>query len=219
MERYEEAFNLLEENFKKSSNGRLFRLAKSAYEKGGRGAITMLYTNVDDAINSAGTAPAQFLPRDIVQAEDGDDVVEAVDEYRPHKEFVIAVSIGQNNDTTQPVVRKTFTIKYIGQKGEDMLEKLTMSLDEMENRLVGKKSWPCDWCSQRRKLVNLKRDPIVGKLVYCNQTCLEKHWSQGGAKLINWYVENHKKYVAAKEAEKQRDTLRNALKVDTSNFK
>lgn len=211
MEKFDQAFEYLEKNFKQTSNGKLFRLANTAFEKGGRGAITMLYTNVSDVYDATGMAPAQFLPKEIVKAEDGDDVAKACDAYNPHSQFVVSVSIGQDNDITKPVVRKTFTIKYIGQKGEDMLAKLTMSLEEMDTRLIGKKSWPCDFCGQRRKLENLVRDPVVKKLVYCNAKCYEGHYTQGGQELILWYAENYKKYAKETEVASTKATITNAV--------
>lgn len=202
MEVYTKAFDELEENFRRESNGRLFRLAKKAYENGGgRGAITMLYTNASDVFCATGTAPAQYVPLEIVKIEDGDDVADACQEYNPNKEFVVSVSIGQDNDITKPVLRKTFTIPYIGEKGEQWLDTLTISIDQMESRLNGKKSYKCDWCGQRRKLQNLIRDPVVRKLVYCNEKCYTAHWPEGGKDLIEWYKKNRATYARQEEVD------------------
>lgn len=210
MERYEAAFDTLESNFQRESNGRLFKLANSAYESMGRGAITMLYTNVNDVEDALGTVPASFLPIKVMNSEDdGEEVIEACETYNPKKEFVIAVTIGQDNDITKRTLRKCWTIRYIGQKKEDLMKTYTVSLDELDTRLEKQKSWPCDWCAQRRKLINLKRDPVIGKLVYCNETCFQRHWSQGGADLIKWYQTNRPKFHSNDELERQKKTLEN----------
>ncbi len=170
------------------SNPKLFHLAHDTYKKIGRGAITLLYTQVGDVFESTGLAPAQYLPKAVLKAEDGQDVAKECDEYDPETQFIIVVTIGQHNNPDAEVLRNTFTVDYIGREGEEMMNKSTISLEEMDTRLEGKKSWKCDWCGQRRLLRNLMLDPVIGKLVYCDTQCYQNGWENGGRTLVEWYL-------------------------------
>lgn len=189
---YQESFDYLHDIVVKDANVRLFHNAKDMYDKVGRGSFFLLYTQPEQVFTHTGLAPARFLPTGIIEMEEENaaDIVAKCNEYDPRKQFVIVFEIGQRNDLDKPVVQKIEVIDYIGKKAEKSQELASFSLFEFEHRLDKKKSMPCDNCMQRRRLTNMMLDPVIGRLVYCNQTCYEEGLKKGDVKLIDWYLKN-----------------------------
>lgn len=207
MDKYVAAFKYVQDKVTHHNNSALFRLANQMHKKVGRGAITLLYTQVSDVWEATGHEPAAYLPVQIIAAEkDGAETRTICERYDPETQFVMAVTIGQENHPDKQVLRNVFVVDYIGKAREDWLKKTTVSLHELETRLENRKSWTCDYCGQRRKLANFIRDPLIGKLVYCkdakNSTnttnttskCFEEGWENGGQKLAKWYLTNRPAY-------------------------
>ena len=187
---YKDAFRyinaLVEEN-----NPKLFHAAEIGYKKvGQRGALMMLYTQVSDVYDAAGMAAISYRPKDIILTEDGEEVADMCDEYDPEKQFVLSVAIGQENDPEKPVLRNTQIVDYIGIEEERRQKAMTMTLGELHGRLEGEKTYRCDWCAQKWRVDKLRRDPFIGKLVFCPDK--DDCWKEGlkqNYHLIEWYKE------------------------------
>lgn len=191
MDAYIDAFQHID-TLIRENNARLFHAAHIGHEKiKQRGALIGMYTQISDVYDAAGMASIAYRPHQIVRAEDGDEVAEYCDEYDPEKQFVISISIGQDNNPHLPVIRNTQIVDYIGKEKEQEEKAMNMTLTEMHSRLVGQKSWRCDWCAQKWRVDKLRRDPFVQKLVFCPDK--EECWKDGlreNFHLIQWYRKN-----------------------------
>lgn len=219
MEDYIAAFNYIQKIAQQDANGELFRLAFRSYEQLGRGTYSILFNNPFDVYESLGLSLAQYLPVEIAKIEDGEDVIEYCNNYDPTKQFVFTISIGQQNELEKPVIRNTFIVDYIGERAEKELKTKTVSLIELENRFKNKKikSYRCDECGQRRLIKNLIFDPFIQRLIFCNETCMNKNLKEGGGEsLITWYKKNQAKLEFLLNQNENQNNIKNQIKLITS---